>query len=235
MKSMTHPYDYYRKDGLWIMRDVIGSKRQRYSRKSEVVATGLSAHEVIDSIAGENLSQYFISHLHDSDADPQLIKDDYKANGYRLLLSEGFFVHDDKAVPVVECVPPAKRVRSMEESNLIKKERRNKKAVRDVDLAAVHPEHRLYAVMDDDQAYGWVGSVPFGESSWIADLYVLERFRGRGFGAALMSAVTRQDRQNGVVNSVLLASSAGARLYPHIGYKQIGTLQLFCPKRVVAG
>ena len=104
-------------------------------------------------------------------------------------------------------------------------------AIRDEDLGIDDAPHRLYAVMDGIRACGWVGSVKCGHHTWIADLFVLPEYRGRGFGRALLAEVTREDRRLGYSASVLLASAAGARLYPHIGYDQIGTLQLFCKKR----
>lgn len=231
MKSIAYPYTYSNVNGVWIMRDGVGDKPRRTPRKNEVVATGLSAAEVLERISGERLGRHFISHMHDLDTDPSAIRAHYKANGYRVLLSEEFFVHDSDEIPELTCYPQVARVSTIDQSDLIRKQRRNKKAVRDIDLESETPEHRLYAVLDDKQAYGWVGSVPFGESSWIADLCVLPRFRGRGYGSALMCEATRDDRRHGVRDSVLLASSAGARLYPHIGYTHIGTLQLFCPKR----
>jgi ribosomal protein S18 acetylase RimI-like enzyme len=159
------------------------------------------------------------------------VRSEYNALEYRTLLSEELFVHDTYDIPGYQGSPKVKRVTTMADSDKIKTVRRNRKAIRDVDLDAALPEHYLYAVFDGHRACGWVGSVPFGDSSWIADLYVLPEYRGKGYGRALMSAVTKEDKERGVKRSVLLASAAGARLYPHIGYKHIGTLQLFCPKR----
>jgi hypothetical protein len=44
-----------------------------------------------------------------------------------------------------------------------------------------------------------------------------------------MSALLQDDREHGVEESVLVASSDGARLYPHLGYEKLGVLQVFCP------
>ena len=230
MKSIVYPYVYHFENRLWIMRDGVGEKPRRTTRKSEVVAWDLQPSEVIDGIKDQNLGRHFISHFQTLDVDPIGIKEAYKSHGYRNLLSEGFFVHDSSRLPDFSTPPIVKRVCTLEESKLISRERRNRKAIRDVDLDAESPDHRLYAIFEGKKALGWVGSVPIGKASWIADLYVLPEYRGRGFGSALMSEVTREDRRNGVKTSVLLASAAGARLYPHLGYRQIGTLQLFCPK-----
>jgi GNAT superfamily N-acetyltransferase len=85
-------------------------------------------------------------------------------------------------------------------------------------------------VWDDTGDYGWVSSIPVGDKAWVSDLYVHEAFRGMGYGRALMSALLREDKEHRVRESVLLASVAGARLYPHLGYQRIGTLQIFCPR-----
>jgi hypothetical protein len=41
----------------------------------------------------------------------------------------------------------------------------------------------------------------------------------------------QDDLKHGVNNSVLLASGAGSRLYPHVGYERIGSLLLFVADR----
>ena len=41
----------------------------------------------------------------------------------------------------------------------------------------------------------------------------------------------RDDRAASAKTAVLLASHTGARLYPVVGYKQIGTLLVFTPKK----
>jgi hypothetical protein len=232
MKSITYPYVYEHRDDIYIMRDGVGQKPRRAPRKSEVVAYNLSPDVVLERISGASLGRHFISHMHSgTDGDLEATKEQYKAKGYRYLLSEAMFWHESNEVPHYSCDPPVRRVLSITDSQAISKQRRNKKAIRDADLLSDSPQHRLYAVIDGADAFGWVGSVPFETTSWIADLYVLEKHRGKGYGRALMSAVTSEDRRNGIHTSVLLASAAGARLYPHNGYTQIGTLQLFCPKK----
>jgi L-amino acid N-acyltransferase YncA len=88
---------------------------------------------------------------------------------------------------------------------------------------------RKFCVWDAVQDYGWVTSVPYNDHAWVSSLYVHSKHRGKGFGRSLMSKLLQSDRENGVKQSVLLASSDGARLYPHLGYQQIGILQMFCP------
>ena len=231
MKSFAYPYVYTRHDTIYVMRDGVGDKPRRITRKAEVVAYDVAPEVVAEFCKTQDFGRYFISHI-GGEAEPNLeIRSAYKSLGYRTLLAEEMFVHATDEIPDYESKPKVRRVVSMTDSDQIKRLRRNRKAIRDVDLREEGAEHRLYAVIDGIRACGWVGSVPFGDKSWIADLYVLPEYRGRGYGRALMSAVTREDREFGVRESVLLASAAGARLYPHIGYQTIGTLQLFCPRR----
>ena len=46
-----------------------------------------------------------------------------------------------------------------------------------------------------------------------------------------MTQMLRDDRASGSKLAVLTASHAGAKLYPAVGYKQIGTLMLYTPKK----
>ena len=47
----------------------------------------------------------------------------------------------------------------------------------------------------------------------------------------MLAKMLRDDRAAGVRQSVLLASKAGALLYPHVGYEQIATLFIFAPTK----
>jgi GNAT superfamily N-acetyltransferase len=67
--------------------------------------------------------------------------------------------------------------------------------------------------------------------TWCSNMYVLESHRRRGIGRALLARMLRDDRRHGAAASVLLASHAGARLYPVVGYEQIGELLAYSPRR----
>jgi GNAT superfamily N-acetyltransferase len=103
----------------------------------------------------------------------------------------------------------------------------------------VLPEHladpnsalRQYMATQGDSVAGWVRSVTVGEGAWVSNLYVQPDRRRRGLGAALMARMLLDDAAAGVGTSVLLASTAGAMLYPHLGYEKIGELMIFVPPR----
>ena len=100
----------------------------------------------------------------------------------------------------------------------------------EVDDDAARP--RLFAAFEGEEPVGWVTSIRVGAAhGWVQNLYVLPRCRGRGLGRALMQAMLRDDAGRGITHSVLTASSAGARLYPKVGYDQVGTLLFFRPPK----
>ena len=66
-------------------------------------------------------------------------------------------------------------------------------------------------------------------------MYVAPEYRRRGIARVLLrsmlASMLADDRASGAQANVLLASHAGAKLYPVVGYRQIGTLFAFMPKR----
>lgn len=219
-KSVSYPYLVSRHDRLWVMQDAPGRKR---TRKIEVFSHGVGAEATIEGIRAAGLGWHFVCDVIPEGEDPAPVRASYKALGYRALATEWFFVNDLETVPKLDCAPPVRRVRSNEEWSTIPQHTSQPRKFRD--------GVRQYSVWDDARDYGWVHSVPYGEDAWVSDLYVHPDSRGRGFGAALMSRLLQDDKTLGVHASVLVASTSGARLYPHLGYRRIGTLQVFCPIR----
>jgi predicted acetyltransferase len=64
-------------------------------------------------------------------------------------------------------------------------------------------------------------------------MYVVKSHRRRGIARALMTAMLEDDARHGARHSVLLSSTAGSKLYPTVGYEQIGLLQLSASKKDV--
>jgi GNAT superfamily N-acetyltransferase len=227
MRSFTHPYVGERIGPLWVLRD---SPPRRRPRKLEVVAHGASPAEVVRTVRDAGLGWHFVCHLHDSDADFTAVREGYKTQGYRALQTEWMFAHDLADAPSLASEPPARRVRLEADAERIRQASRSR-PIRREHLAVEPAPQRLYAAMDDHRVYGWVSSIPVGSRAWVADLFVKPEHRGRGFGRALMSTLLVDDRAHGIETSVLLASADGARLYPHLGYRRFGVLQIFCPAR----
>ena len=219
-KSQTYPYVPTQIRNLWVMRDDPPRKKER---KIEVIAYGSSPKEIVESIKYGGMGWHFLCHIHEPNADYQAIRKQYKELGYRATSTEWLFVHDLKEIPECESTPPARQVPDQETWKTIPQ--------RASQANKLQTGTRMFGVWDNDLDYGWVTSVLVKDLAWVAGLYVHSSDRGKGYGRALMSKLLRTDRENGVRASVLLASSDGARLYPHMGYQQIGILQMFCPTK----
>jgi len=209
-----------RHDGLWIMED---DPPRKNPRKTEVISCGQNSNEALGALRTSGVGWHFLCSIQPNDADHEAVRASFKSSGYRLLATEWMFVHDLKEIPDLQCEPPVRPVRSAEEWRSIPQ--RAKQPRRLVE------GNRLFGIWDDVMDYGWVESVPFGDDAWVSGLHVHVDCRGQGRGAALMSQLLLADRKAGVRSSVLLASTAGARLYPHLGYRQIGVLHMMCPKQ----
>jgi GNAT superfamily N-acetyltransferase len=237
LRSSTRPYVAERLGHLWLLRDAPPAPRagkpatvRRDPRKAEVIAYDTAPARVVAAIRDADPGWHFVCHLHEPDVLTRSIRDAYKALGYRALATEWMFAHDLGAIPALGSEPPVRRVRTEEEAERLRTLSRRRQ-IRPQDLAADAAPQRLYAAMDVREVYGWVSSVPVRQHAWVANLYVPAQHRGKGFGRALMSALLADDLAHGVDASVLLASTDGARLYPHLGYRQLGVLQIFCPVR----
>ena len=217
VKSRAHPYVAERYGPLWVMKDGPGRSKPRVT---ELVASSSDLTEVLDAVMSLKMGWHALSVLHPDDGSFDKVRAFFKATGYNAKRSEGFFYHPLTNIPSCKSDPP---VRLLEPHHL------------PIQLKWAHlfpPESRSYGVWTDDlgEMIGRVQSIPAGRNAWVSDLYVSEGRRGEGFGRALMSRLLQDDSAACIQNSVLLASSAGSRLYPHLGYQRIGTLQLFCPK-----
>ncbi len=218
-KSRTYPYPAEYVDGLWVMQD---KPPRKNPRKIEIIACELEPAVAVDRIQKLNLGWHFVCSIDPIEVNPTEVRDQYKALGYRAIATEWMFIHRLQSIPVFACDPPVQRVETQAQLNQIPQSARQKQRL---------PENgRLYMIWDEPRDIGRVQSIPVGQNAWVADLYVQAELRGQGYGRALMSRLLQDDRSAGIECSVLLASTAGARLYPHHGYEQIGTLQIFCPK-----
>jgi GNAT superfamily N-acetyltransferase len=154
---------------------------------------------------------------------------EYRRLGYRLLTTEPLFVHDLKRIPKATAPVEVMRVRTSElAARFAKATRRRPIPLQDLNDQA---PFRQYVALDGERIVGWVRSVHAVDSAWVSDMYVLATYRRQGIGFALLTKMLRDDRANGAESSVLLSSHTGALLYPKAGYKQIGTMYIFVPKK----
>src|SRR5438874_945090 len=112
-RSRTHPYEASRVGPLWVMRDA-PRKNPRDYRKEEWIAHGLDAREVDAIVRRHTRGRFFVCAMLGKGEPDQPARTAYKTLGYRLLATEGFFVHRLERVPRPPSVVSIERVRTPE-------------------------------------------------------------------------------------------------------------------------
>lgn len=227
VRSRTHPYLAEKIEGIWRLRDT--PRTSGDYRNEEWVAHGVEPKEIDRIIRQNTLSKYAVCPILPSGENDQSFRTDFKALGYRLCATEPFMIHDLKRIP--QCKSPAtiERVTTQEMALRLSKVTRSRPMR--PELLAPDAPRRQYVALMDDKLVGWVASIVVGDSTWCSNMYVMEEFRRLGIGKALLSRLLRDDRDSGATMGVLLASHVGAKLYPVVGYRQIGTLYIYTPRR----
>jgi GNAT superfamily N-acetyltransferase len=227
-KSRTFPYEASRVGPLWVMRDA-PRKNPRDYRKEEWIAHGVDARQV-DTLARKHARGRFFACALLAEGEPdESTRSGYTALGYRLLATEGFFVHPLARVPRPSPAITIERVRTPELAARLGKITRTRPIA--TELLGDDASFRQYVALAGKEIVGRVRSVDAVGATWCADMYVDPSHRRRGIGRALLGRMLRDDRSRGSKASVLTASHTGALLYPRVGYERIGTLFMFAPKR----
>jgi GNAT superfamily N-acetyltransferase len=210
------------------MRDA-PRKNPRDYRKEEWIAHDVDPREV-DGIARQHTrGRFFVcAMIVEGDSD-EPTRAAYKALGYRLLATEGFFVQRMKRIPKPPSPVSIERVRTPALAAELGRITRTRPIPNN--LLGDDAPFRQYVALDGEDIVGRVRSVNAVGATWCADMYVRPSHRRRGIGQALLSKMLRDDRARGSKCSVLTASHTGALLYPRVGYEQIGMLFMFAPKR----
>ncbi len=228
-RSITHPYVWARYGKAWVIRDVPRKNAKDYRREEWITHEMTPA--ALDKLARRRTrGRYCICAVRAMTQDARAITEAYKSIGYRYGGPEAFMVHRMKRIPKFAAPIHIERVLTTELSE------RFAKAVKRKPLAEEFLKRdaplRQYVAIQGGELIGWVRSIDAGEGiTWVADVYVKPKYRRRGIGRALMTRMLRDDRALGVKRSVLLASSAGAMLYPLVGYEQVAELLLYTPKK----
>lgn len=227
-RSYTHPYVVESMHGLTVMHDTPG--RYDGERNPEYIVLGMVPRAAAKALRAAGCVRGGVCVVEGSEADLDRSKEAYKRYGMRLLRREPFFAARTADAVRYESPVMIVRVATQDHAEAINKANRRRQIL---------PEHlgredtvRLYGAFEMGVPVGWVSSIPAPHANWVSNLYVAPAHRGRGIGRALMSHLLQDDLAHGVEWSVLLASGDGARLYPHLGYERIGTLQLFAPTDV---
>jgi GNAT superfamily N-acetyltransferase len=227
-RSRTFPYEASQVEGLWVMRDA-PRKNPRDYRKEEWIAHAMAPSKV-DAIARSHTrGRFFVCAMVAEGESGSDVRAAYKALGYRLLATEGFFVHHLTRVPRPPSPVLIERVRSPGLAARLGKIMRVRPMA--ADLLRDGAPLRQYVALEGEDIVGRVRSVDAARATWCADMYVTPGRRRRGIGQALLVRMLRDDRELGSKRSVLTASHTGALLYPRVGYERIGTLFMFVPRK----
>jgi GNAT superfamily N-acetyltransferase len=226
-RSRTFPYEASRVGPLWLMRDA-ERKNPRDYRGEEWVVHDVAAPEA-DAIVRQHARSGFAISVVIANEDPDgPTRAAYKSLGYRLLRTEGFFVHRLRQIPSPPAVASVERVQTAERAAQLGKIIR-RLPIAD-DLLGDSAPFRQYVAVDGADIVGRVRSLDAVGATWCSSMYVEPSHRRRGIGQALMSKMLHDDRARGSRYSVLAATHAGALLYPRMGYERIGTLLIFAPR-----
>lgn len=226
-RSRTFPYVASRVGPLWLMRDA-ERKNPRDYRGEEWVVHDVAAQEA-DAIVRQHARPGFAISVMIAHEDPDgPTRTAYKALGYRLLRTEGFFVHRLRRIPSPPAVASIERVQTAERAAQLGKIIR-RQPIPD-DLLGDSAPFRQYVAVDGVDIVGRVRSLDAVGATWCSSMYVEPSHRRRGIGQALMSKMLQDDRAFGSRYSALAATHAGALLYPRMGYERIGTLLIFASR-----
>lgn len=227
-RSFTHPYVAARVGPVWVVRDGPRRRADEY-RREEWVAHGVGPSEVDRIARAHTRGRFAVCAIRTTEEPAGPLRDAFKARGYRLQTTEPFFVHRLRRIPRVAAPFPVRRVGTEAEADRLAKA---------VGRRQLLPEHllpgspiRQYFAHDGDRVIGWVKSITVGDRAWVSSMEVVPPYRRRGVATSLLARMLRDDRSAGLARSVLLASHAGALLYPRVGYEQIGELMMFTPGR----
>lgn len=226
-RSFTHPYLAERMGKVWVVRDA-PRKRGDY-RREEWIAHGIAPRK-IDQVAREQTrGRFAVCAIYGINESDEELRASFKALNYRLGTTEAVMVHALKRIPHFANPVEITRVTTKELADRLNKTAKSRQIL---------PEHlskdsplRQYVALSGDKAVGWVRSIDVGHATWCSNMYVDPEFRRRGIARAMMAQMLRDDRTSGSKLAVLTASHTGAKLYPVLGYKQIGTLMLYTPKK----
>ena len=197
-------------------------------RIEEFVTTCLDANEVSADIASLKAERFVVSAVRPVGTPEKPVKQSFLNAGFRTLRSEPLMVRQLLNRPSVVPSPyRVARVESVPEVDAIAEFSRTRQIL-DADLHSDNPNLRLFAAWDGEHPAGWVRSVRADkDATWVSNLFVQPDYRRNGIGSALMTSMLQDDFDQGFEWSVLLASTAGAQLYPNLGYHQIGILTMF--------
>jgi GNAT superfamily N-acetyltransferase len=228
-RSFTHPYLAEQpQPGVWVLRD---APRARGDYRGEEYVAYDSRAAALDALARRSTRGRFkICVLRDTATPDNPIRTAFRELGYRLMAIETLMVHRLAALEPLAEPYPIVRVRTETEAQLLARAARSRQILPE-HLAADPAPMRQYMALDGTLPVGWVGSVVVGDCAWCTNMFVAPAYRRQGIGRSLLARMLADDKAAGAEANILLASHAGARLYPTVGYETIGELLMFTPPK----
>lgn len=228
-RSRTHPYLCARiAPGVLRLHDA--PRRGGTPRNEEHLAYGVEPSVVHELARTHAAGRFVVCYLLPEGGDECGLRVEFKALGYRLVATEVLFVHDLVETTAVAAPFPVTRVTTLAERETFHTAL-GKGLLTDASLTVDPPPIRAYVAWDADRPIGWGASVHAEGCGWVTDVWTELEFRRRGVARSLMARLLEDDREQGFAASVLLASHTGALLYPTVGYRKVGKLLMYAPKR----
>jgi GNAT superfamily N-acetyltransferase len=231
--NITAPSEVVRFGPLWIVRDA--NAKPGKARAEEIIAWGVSPTDTMRAVKDyAPPDKYLLEPLIKLDDDIDAINGEYKSLGYKAMSTETLFVcplRDRKAIPSKWAIH---RVANMDEMRRVTTEvlGRARRKLRPQDLTDVRPVMRMYYAQVDGRAVAVARSLmPRRGVSWMHGVHTVEAYRRQGIATALINQVLADDAVLGSKHSALLATPAGAKLYPLLGFQSRAVLQLYAPTR----
>ncbi|MCW5941506.1 MAG: GNAT family N-acetyltransferase [Fimbriimonadaceae bacterium] len=228
-RSVTTPYEAVPFGPVWVMRD---AAPRPDPRNTEFVALRLPPDKVVETVRAYGIPpKYGIVTADDDDGTDHLAdRNRFVELGYRLMNREPVFVRDLRE-PIPEPTVPVRRIESKEDAARVAKAIRHR-LLRPSDLGPDDPLSRAYWCEKDGSVVGWVRSMKARDDArWIGDLATIPAYRRQGIATSLMNAALSDDRTRGALWSCLVASWTGSRLYPLLGYRRVGLLHCYVPRK----
>jgi hypothetical protein len=163
-RSRTFPYEVSRVGPLWLMRDA-PRKNPRDYRKEELTAHDVDPRQV-DAIAQRHTrGHFFVCAMIAAGEADEPTRTAYKALGYRLLATEGFFVQRMKRIPRPPSPVSIERVGTPDLAARLGKITRTRPISNN--LLGDDAPFRQYVALDGEDIVGRVRSIDAVGATWV--------------------------------------------------------------------
>jgi GNAT superfamily N-acetyltransferase len=196
----------------------------------EFLALSADSRAVLDSVFAYPMAenkQYVIDVFHPKPTSPEL-RQQYAHHGYEFIRTApilGLNLSAKLDISLAD-IHKATTIRQAESANhtlTTEGERIHVSTLRD---GQIHP----FYVKVGGEAVGWVQLVTaYPEVGYINQLYVLEAYRGRNLGSALVQRAHLYAKEIGLKRMVLIPSQMAIPLYRRLGYRPLLYFSVFRP------